>query len=218
MDIRPTLAHVWKRADGQLVLLDFPWPGLTASDANQTLNPVELLAAVSTRALAPTAEPAAPLSGTKLLNRLASGAPPALADVKTELVRLASIPSHPSRVRRALPMVMATMPVAVLVLIVTVMLPMLARSLQGDASNIFRQRHEIMTWMTWITDSGADAQFNDTTGNVGIPGVGTVFFNSASKASQFSVGERRPASQYSRPDRETARRVASTGGVPTATS
>ena len=50
MDIRPTLAHVWKRADGHLVLLDFPWPGLAASDANQTLNPVELLAAVSTRA------------------------------------------------------------------------------------------------------------------------------------------------------------------------
>ena len=26
MDIRPTLAHVWKRPDGHLVLLDFPWP------------------------------------------------------------------------------------------------------------------------------------------------------------------------------------------------
>ena len=36
MDIRPTLAHVWKRPDGHLVLLDFPWPGLAASDANQT--------------------------------------------------------------------------------------------------------------------------------------------------------------------------------------
>ena len=46
-----TLAHVWRRADGQLVLLDFSWPALVAPDANQTLNPVELLAAVSTRAL-----------------------------------------------------------------------------------------------------------------------------------------------------------------------
>ena len=99
-DTRRSLAHVWRRADGQLVLLDFPWPALVAPDANQPLNPVELLAAVSTRAFAPTTEPAAPLSGTTLLHRLASGAPPALADVKAELLRLASIPSRPSRVRR----------------------------------------------------------------------------------------------------------------------
>ena len=52
-DTRLSLAHVWRRADGQLVLLDFPWPALVAPDANQTLNPVELLAAVSTRAFAP---------------------------------------------------------------------------------------------------------------------------------------------------------------------
>ena len=110
-DTRLSLAHVWRRADGQLVLLDFPWPAPVAPDANQTLGPVELLAAVSTRALAPAAEPAAPLSATTLLHRLASGSPPALADVKAELVRLASIPSHPSRGRRALPIVMAAMPV-----------------------------------------------------------------------------------------------------------
>ena len=50
------------------------------------------------------------------------------------------------------------MPVAALVLIVSVMLPMFARSLQGDAGNIFRQRNEFTTWMMWITDSGADAE------------------------------------------------------------
>jgi uncharacterized RDD family membrane protein YckC len=157
-DTRLTLAHVWRRADGQLVLLDFSWPGLNAPEAHQTRSAVELLAAVSTRALDPTPEPSAPLSGTALLRRLGSGAPPALADVKAELLRLASIPSRPSRVRRALPMVIAAMPVAVLFLIVSVMLPMFARSLQGDASNIFRQRSEFMMWMTWITDSGADAE------------------------------------------------------------
>ena len=96
-----------------------PWPGLIAPDAASDAQSVELLAAVSTRALDPTTEPAAPLSGTTLLNRLASGAPPALADVKAELLRLASIPSRPSRVRRALPIVMAAMPVAVLLLIVS---------------------------------------------------------------------------------------------------
>jgi hypothetical protein len=157
-DTRLTLAHVWRRADGQLVLLDFSWPGLNAPEAHQTRSAVELLAAVSTRALDPTPEPSAPLSGTALLRRLATGSPPTLADVKAELLRLASIPSRPSRVRRALPMVIAAMPVAVLVLVVSVMLPMFARSLQGDAGNIFRQRSEFMMWMTWITDSGADAE------------------------------------------------------------
>ena len=80
-------------------------------------------------------------------------------DVKAELLRLSSISSSPSRVRRALPIMMAAMPVAVLILIVVVMLPMVARSLQGDASNIFRQRSDFTTWMMWITDSGADAEF-----------------------------------------------------------
>ena len=73
---------------------------------------------------------------------LRAGAPPALADVKAELLRLASIPSRPSRVRRALPMVMAAMPVAVLLLIVSVMLPMVARSLQGEPATSFRQRND----------------------------------------------------------------------------
>jgi hypothetical protein len=157
-DIGPTLAHVWKRPDGNLVLLDFPWPGLPGSDAYARLNPVELLAAVSTRAFAPTAEPAAPLSATTLLHRLASGAPPALGDVKAELLRLASIPSRPSRVHRSLPMVMAAMPVATLLLIVTVMLPMVARSLGGEKS-VIGTTHTFLRWMTWITDASADAEF-----------------------------------------------------------
>ena len=101
-DTRLTLAHVWRRADGQLVLLDFSWPGLNAPEAHQTRSAVELLAAVSTRALDPTTEPSAPLSGTTLLHRLASGAPPALADVKAELLRLASI-SRPSLTRPSCP-------------------------------------------------------------------------------------------------------------------
>ena len=155
MDIRPTLAHVWKRPDGHLVLLDFPWPapsrvegpGLAAPDANQHRAPVELLAAVSRQLVAPGMEPAAPLSATTLLSRLASGVLPALADVKTELLRLTSIPSRPSRIRRAVPIVMAAVPLAIPILAVTVMLP------------IGAQNSEILMWMTWITESGADAEF-----------------------------------------------------------
>ena len=159
-DTRLSLAHVWRRADGQLVLLDFPWPAPGRAGRQSALSILSSCWRPSPRAhLLRPAEPAAPLSGTTLLNRLASGAPPALADVKAELLRLASIPSRPSRVRRALPMVMAAMPVAALVLIVSVMLPMFARSLQGDAGNMFRQRNDFMRWMTWLTDSGADAEF-----------------------------------------------------------
>jgi hypothetical protein len=158
MELQPVLAQVWKKPDGHLVLLDFPCPGLTASTAYEHLSPVALLAA-SARALGLTAEPIAPLSGTKLLNRLASGARPSLADVKTELVRLASTPNRPSRGRRAVPIVMAAMPVAALVLIVSVMLPMFARSLQGDGGNMIRQRNDFMRWMMWLSDSGADSEF-----------------------------------------------------------
>lgn len=154
-DIRTTLAHVWKRPDGQLVLLDFLWPalsnvegpGVTAPDANQNLGAVGLLAAVSRRLVAPGAEPAAPLSATTLLHRLASATPPALADVKAELQRLASVASRPSRLRRALPIVMATMPMAMPILAVTVLLP--ARA----------QQSEVLMWMMWITDSLGDARF-----------------------------------------------------------
>jgi eukaryotic-like serine/threonine-protein kinase len=161
-DVRFTLAHVWKRTDRNLVLLDFPWPlpsGVEgpapsnvegpASDANQNLRPLELLAAVSRQLVAPGMEPGAPLSSTTLLNRLSSGAPPALTDVKAELLRLASIPSRPSRIRRALPIVMATLPVAIPILAVTVMVPYFARSFQV----------ELLMWMTWITESGPDAKF-----------------------------------------------------------
>jgi hypothetical protein len=149
MDIRPTLAHVWKRADGNLVLLDFPWPPLFASNANQHLGPVELLAAVSSQLVAPGMKPGAPLSSTTLLDRLSSGTPPPLADVKAEFLRLASIPSRPSRIRRALPIAMAAMPVAIPILAVTVMVPYFARSFQV----------ELLMWMTWITESGDDAKF-----------------------------------------------------------
>ena len=61
----------------------FPWPGLNGSDAGEHLSSVALLAAVSARTPEPATEPTAPLSGTTLLKRLASGAPPSLADVKS---------------------------------------------------------------------------------------------------------------------------------------
>jgi hypothetical protein len=50
------------------------------------------------------------------------------------------------------------MPVAALVLLVSVMLPLIARSLQEDG-NLLRQSSEFTTWMMWITDSGPDAGF-----------------------------------------------------------
>jgi hypothetical protein len=149
-DVQPTLAHVWKRPDGALVLLDFPWPGLAPSAAIQHLDPVELLGAVSRHLLAPVMEPVAPLSARTLLNRLASAAPPPLADVKAELVRLASTPTRPSPMRRALPMVLAAIPITVPIVAVTLILPSFTQGRGLD----------MLMWMTWITDSDADATFN----------------------------------------------------------
>jgi serine/threonine protein kinase len=149
MALRPTLAHVWKRPDGRLVLLDFPWPGLAAADAHQHLGPAALLAAVSKQLVAPHMEPGAPLSATTLLHRLASSTPPALPDVKAELLRLASVPSRPSRIRRAVPIVMAAMPIVMPIVGVTVILPSFT---QGSGI-------EVLMWMTWITDSNADGKF-----------------------------------------------------------
>ena len=134
-----------------------------------------------------------------------TGAPPALADVKAELLRFASIPSRPSRVRRALPMLIAAMPSAVLVLIVSVMLPMFARSLQGDASNIFRQRNEFTTWMMWITDSGADAELKTqeqrtaaeqyVAAHFGSLLTGDVFWNTQAPQIEPFLGMRRTAAE-----------------------
>jgi hypothetical protein len=201
MDIRPTLAHVWKRPDGHLVLLDFPWPapsrvegpGLTPSDANQRFGPVELLAAVSRQLVAPGMEPAAPLSATTLFNGLASGAPPALAGVKAELLRLTSIPNRPSRIRRAVPVVMAAMPLAIPILAVTVMLP------------IGAENSEILMWMTWITDSSADAELKTreqrtaaeqyVAAHFGSQLTSDEFWTTQAPQMEFSVGMRRRAAE-----------------------
>jgi hypothetical protein len=153
-----SLGHVWRRTDGELLLLDFSWPGPVAAGANQALTPAALLAAVSARALDSAAGRSGPLSGTALLRSLASGSPPDIGRVKAELVRLASAPNGPSRLRRALPIVMAAAPAAALFLIAGVVLPVFARSLAADASNPFRQRSDFVRWMTWLADSGPDAE------------------------------------------------------------
>ena len=203
-DTRLSLAHVWRRADGQLVLLDFSWPAPVAPDANQTLSPVELLAAVSTRALAPVAEPAAPLSATTLLHRLTSQSPPALADVKAGLVRLGSIPSRPSRGRRALPMVMAAMPAFLLLLIVTVMLPLVARSLGGER-NVIGTTQTFVRWMTWITDAGPEAELKTeeqrnaaeqyVAAHFGVQLTSDEFWNTQAPQIEPFVGMRRKAAE-----------------------
>ena len=126
------LAQVWRRADGQLC------SSISRGPRRSRRTPIRLSVLSSCWRQSPRAHLLPPPSRPRrcrpqtLLNRLASGAPPALADVKAELLRLASIPNRPSRIRRALPMVMATMPVAVPILTVTVMLPMFARSLEGE--------------------------------------------------------------------------------------
>ena len=138
-------------------------------------------------------EPAAPLSATTLLNGLASGAPPALAGVKAELLRLTSIPSRPSRIRRAVPIVMAAMPLAIPILAVTVMLP------------IGAENSEILMWMTWITDSSADAELKTreqrtaaeqyVAAHFGSQLTSDEFWTTQAPQMEFSVGMRRRAAE-----------------------
>jgi hypothetical protein len=54
-------------------------------------------------------------------------------------------------------MVMAAMPVSALLLIATVMLPILARSL-ADESNVISSTQTFLRWMTLITDASGDAE------------------------------------------------------------
>ena len=122
-DTQLSLAHVWRRAGRTTRAPRFPVARVGRAGRQSASQSCRAAGGGLHARICSHHRASRAAVGHKLLNRLASGAPPALADVKAELLRLASIPNRPSRIRRALPMVMAAMPVAVPILIVTVMLP-----------------------------------------------------------------------------------------------
>ena len=128
------LDRIWIRGDGRLVLLDFPSPELGVQSrpgATADLDPVALLSAVATETSSSPQSGLAmnmPLSAGRMLTAWSSASPPSLNIAHTELVRVSAAPDRVSRVRRALPIVAAAIPITfMLAFTLFVMLPVMDR-------------------------------------------------------------------------------------------
>ena len=109
------LDRLWLRDDGRLVLLDFEAPdtGRTGATGVSTgLSPVQLLSAVAEQSMPPSNGPLSlmPLSARALLRSWSGQTPPALPDAHGALVTVANGLDRVKRARRALPMVITTLP------------------------------------------------------------------------------------------------------------
>ena len=121
------LDRLWVRDDDRLVLLDFPAPGLSADDAAATppdLAPVQLLSAVAEggRQAASGSSALMPLSARLLLGSWSHQTPPSLSDAHAELVRVAAGLDRVKRARRALPMMLAAVPLLGMIGLITLVL------------------------------------------------------------------------------------------------
>jgi PAS domain S-box-containing protein len=109
------LDRLWVRDDDRLVLLDFAAPGVgrdQTAHPSADLAPVPLLSAVAERSTPASAGSLAlmPLSARRLLQSWSRQTPPSLSDAHAELVRAAAGLDRVKRARRALPMVLAAIP------------------------------------------------------------------------------------------------------------
>jgi hypothetical protein len=136
------LDRLWVRDDDRLVLLDFPAPGVGRDEAARVtadLSPVQLLSAVaegSTRT-ASGSSALMPLSARTLLGSWSRQTPPSLADAHAELVRVAAGLDRVKRARRALPIVLASIPPVFLITFnMLVMMPTMNRFFSPDATEM----------------------------------------------------------------------------------
>jgi hypothetical protein len=125
------LDRLWIRDDGRLVLLDFPAPGLDAAaraHADGELTPLALMSAVAAHGVSTASERALmPLSAHTMLARWTKS-PPEPKGAHSELNRIAAVPDRVSRTRRAIPVVLASIPTTFLIgVTVLVMLPAINR-------------------------------------------------------------------------------------------
>jgi uncharacterized RDD family membrane protein YckC len=125
------LDRLWLRGNGHLVVLDFPAPGIDAAQAREqaSLTPVGLLSAVAARSLslaAPGEGPTLiPLRARALINAWSDRTPPTLQHAHESLVRVAAIPDHSVRWRRAIPIAIGSVPTLVMLVVTLVALPAL---------------------------------------------------------------------------------------------
>jgi len=134
-----SLDAIWIRHDGRLVLLDFRPPGGASTGSLDT--PASLVSAMAARVLATCAAPAAmPLSARTLLTRWSRGDVPALDTARDALSGLLATPDTVLRWRRAVPIALASAPVALIVVAAILVIPVLGRLATGD-------RGEALQWL-----------------------------------------------------------------------
>ncbi len=144
------LDRLWIRDDGRLVLLDFPAPrpssgqapGVDRDEAARTfadLSPVQLLSAIAERSTPAASGSSAlmPLSARTLLQSWSRQQHPSLSDAHAELVHVAAGLDRVTRARRALPIVLASIPPVFLVAFtLLLMLPTMNRFFSPDATEM----------------------------------------------------------------------------------
>jgi serine/threonine protein kinase len=158
------LDRLWLRADGHLALLDFPAPGIGAAAVGQSgmngLTPIGLLAEVSRFASAPSPGAQAPtmlmpLSARMLLDRLDAPAAPTLDEATSALATLGSTPDRPSRLRRSIPIMLASAPAVLMAAASLILLPILARFVAS-------QNNELLEWLELLHRTpAADSRLAD---------------------------------------------------------
>jgi uncharacterized RDD family membrane protein YckC len=151
---RPPLAldRVWMRNNGRIVLLDFAPPG-AAAGATADLTPEQLLQAAASRVPRHPSEPAAlPQSARAFLERWSGpvpsertshagarvgGAPlPTVADARAALLAMTTAPGSVHWWRRALPGVLASGPVGLMLVVSIAILPALERFASSETSTL----------------------------------------------------------------------------------
>ncbi len=128
------LDRVWVRENGRVVLLDFAAPDSTFH-ATAAMNPEQLIQAVVSRVPRNQATPEGiPLSGRSFLERWSRPSLPPLQDARAALQSMVTAPTEVQWWRRALPSALSGAPIALMLLVGLLILPMLSRFTSSDAA------------------------------------------------------------------------------------
>jgi len=160
------LDRLWLGGDGRLVLLDFAAPDATAIrsagvNTEDAPRPVAFLSTVASHALSGAAAPEPdtcrmPLSARGLIERWSGHVPPTIAEAHQAITRAATLPDGVTRARRAVPVALATAPLAVVILAAAISLPALFQFMNP-------QNAEMLGWLEALdeTELRADSPLRD---------------------------------------------------------
>ena len=141
------LDAVWIRTDGRAVLLDFPAPrlGLRPHVPHRDLTPIGFLAAVSEHVLGDeltrngnqSAPSPIPISAIALLQRWSRGPTMSLDEARAALTSAAAAPDGVPRLRRAIPITLTSLLVALAVAGSVAIVPTLYRTLTPELFELY---------------------------------------------------------------------------------